>query len=106
MRVFPECNAPTGSSLHIIDFSLCAVISRLAFAEFATRGMGTAQVKLFYCVKMAHFRGVRGKQASLSKENKLLLVHCVSKQPLVLIPNGLPSVELEYREVDVSSWIV
>ena len=104
MRVFPECNAPTGGSLHIIDFSFCAVISRLAFAEFATRG--TAQVKLFYCVKMAYFRTIRGKQASLSKENKLLLVHCVSKQPLVLIADGLPSVELEYREVHVSSWIV
>ena len=69
MRVFPECNAPTGGSLHIINFSLCAVISRLAFAEFATRGI--AQVKLFYCVKMAHFRAIRGKQASLLKENKL-----------------------------------
>ena len=57
-------------------------------------------------LKMAHFRTIRGKQASLLQENKLLLVHCVSKQPLVLIPDGLPCVELEYREVHVSSWIV
>ena len=104
MRVFPECNAPTGGPLHITDFPLCAVISRLAFAEFATRGI--AQAKLFYCVKMAHFRTIRGKQASLLKENKLLLVHCVSKQPLVLIPDGLLCVELEYREDNDSSWIV
>ena len=55
---------------------------------------------------MAHFRTIRGKQASLLKENKLLLVHCVSKQSLVLIPDGLPCVELECREVHVSSWIV
>ena len=52
---------------------------------------------------MAHFRTIRGKQASTLKENKLLLVHCVSKQPLVLIPDGLPCVELECREVHVSS---
>ena len=45
MRVFPECNAPNSGSLHIIDFSLCAVISRLAFAEFATRGI--VQVNYF-----------------------------------------------------------
>ena len=51
---------------------------------------------------MAHFRTIRGKQASPLKENKLLLVHCVSKQPLVLIPDGLPCVELECREVHVS----
>ena len=49
---------------------------------------------------------IRGKQASLPKENKLLLVHCVSKQPLVFIPDGLLSVELEYHEDHVSSWIV
>ena len=53
---------------------------------------------------MAHFRTIRGKQASPLKKNKLLLVHCVSKQPLVLIPDGLPCVEreLECREVHVS----
>ena len=51
---------------------------------------------------MAHFRTIRGKQASPLKENKLLFVHCVSKQPLVLIPDGLPCVELECREVHVS----
>ena len=45
VRVFPECNAPNSGSLHIIDFSLCAVISRLTFAEFATRGI--AQVNYF-----------------------------------------------------------
>ena len=58
--------------------------------------------KLFYCVKNGAFRNIRGKQASTLKENKLLLVHCVSKQPLVLIPDGLPCVELECREVHVS----
>ena len=51
---------------------------------------------------MAHFRTIRGKQASPLKENKLLLVRCVSKQPLVLIPDGLPCVELECREVHIS----
>ena len=29
VRVFPQCNAPNSGLLHIIDFSLCAVISRL-----------------------------------------------------------------------------
>ena len=51
---------------------------------------------------MAHFRAIRGKQASPLKENKLLLVHCVSKQPLVLIPDGLLCLELECCEVHVS----
>ena len=54
---------------------------------------------------MAHFRTIRGIQASLPKKNKLLLVHCVSKQPLVVIPDGLPCVELEYREVHVRGSI-
>ena len=51
---------------------------------------------------MVHFHTIRRKQASPLKENKLLLVHCVSKQPLVLIPDGLPCVELECRDVHVS----
>ena len=53
VRIFTECNAPMGGSLHIIAFSVCAVISRLAFAEFATRGI--SQVKLFHCVKNGAF---------------------------------------------------
>ena len=59
MRVFQECNAPNSGSLHIIDFSLCAVISWLVFAEFATRGI--AQVNYFTVLKMAHFCTVENK---------------------------------------------
>ena len=38
------------------------------------------------------------------EEKQASLAHCVSKQPLVLIPDGLPCVEreLECREVHVS----
>ena len=51
---------------------------------------------------MANFRTIRGKKASVLNEHELLFVHCVSKQPLMLIPDGLPCVELECREVHVS----
>ena len=51
---------------------------------------------------MAHFRTIRGKQASALKPNELLYIHCVSKEPLNLIPEGLPCVELECREVHIS----
>ena len=46
---------------------------------------------------MAHIRTIiRGN------ENELLFIHCLSKQPLNLIPEGLPCVELQCREVHVS----
>jgi hypothetical protein len=44
----------------------------------------------------------RGKKASFLGGHELLLVHCVSKQALILIPKGLPCVQLQCREVHVS----
>ena len=51
---------------------------------------------------MANFRTIRGNKASVLKQHELLFVHCVSKQPLFVIPNGLPCVQLECREIHVS----
>jgi hypothetical protein len=44
---------------------------------------------------------MHGKKASFLGGHELLCVHCVSKQPLILIPEGLPCDELECREVHV-----
>jgi hypothetical protein len=38
VRTIPACNAVRRGFLHIIDFSLCAVIVRSAFAVFTPRG--------------------------------------------------------------------
>ena len=38
VRTIPACNAVSRGFLHIIDFSLCAVIVRSAFAAFTPRG--------------------------------------------------------------------
>jgi hypothetical protein len=53
--------------------------------------------------KMVNFCTVHGKKASFLGGHELLCVHCVSKQPLILIPEGLPCDELECREVHVYS---
>jgi hypothetical protein len=52
---------------------------------------------------MVNFCTVHGKKASFLGGHELLFVHCVSKQPLILIPEGLPCDELECREVHVYS---
>jgi hypothetical protein len=49
--------------------------------------------------KMVNFCTVHGKNASFLGGHELLFVHCVSKQPLILIPEGLSCDELECREV-------
>jgi hypothetical protein len=41
---------------------------------------------------------MHGKKASFLGGHELLCVHCVSKQPLILIPEELPCDELECRE--------
>jgi hypothetical protein len=51
--------------------------------------------------KMVDFCTMYGKKASFLGGHELLCVHCVSKQPLILIPEGLPCDELECREVHV-----
>jgi hypothetical protein len=38
---------------------------------------------------MLNFCTVHGKKASFLGEHELLFVHCVSKQPFILIPEGL-----------------
>jgi hypothetical protein len=57
--------------------------------------------------KMVNFCTMHGKKASFLGGYELLCVlrcvHCVSKQPLILISEGLPCDELECREVHVHS---
>jgi hypothetical protein len=58
--------------------------------------------------KMVDFCTLHGKKASFLGGHELLCcslcVHCVSKQPLILIPEELPCDELECREVHVYSF--
>jgi hypothetical protein len=57
--------------------------------------------------KMVNFCTVHGKKTSFLGGHELLFVHCVSKEPLILIPEGLSCDELECREVHhvLYSWI-
>ena len=100
MRTIPACNAVRRGFLHIIDFSLCAVIVRSAFVVFTPRGFERFRKGFIEknC-KMVNFCTVHGKKASFLGGHELLFVHCVSKQPLILIPEGLSCDELECREV-------
>jgi hypothetical protein len=50
---------------------------------------------------MVNFCTMHGKKASFLGGHELLCVHCVSKHPLILIPEELPCDELECREVHV-----
>jgi hypothetical protein len=103
VRTIPACNAVRRGFLHI-DFSLCAVIVRSAFAVFTPRGFKRFRIDLSKknC-KMVNFCTMHGKKASFLGGHELLCVHCVSKQPLILIPEELPCDELECREVYVYS---
>ena len=100
VRTIPACNAVRRGFLHIIDFSLCAVIVRPAFVVFTPRGFERFRKGFIEknC-KMVNFCTVHGKKASFLGGHELLFVHCVSKQPLILIPEGLSCDELECREV-------
>ena len=102
MRTIPACNAVRRGLLHIIDFSRSAVIVRSAFAAFTHRGFGRFEKIYRKHCKMASFCTIRGTKASFLGGHELLFVHCVSKQPLLLISEGLPCVQLECREVHVS----
>ena len=100
MRTIPACNAVRHGFLHIIDFSLCAVIVRSAFVVFTPRGFERFRKGFIEkTCKMVNFCTVHGKKASFLGGHELLFVHCVSKQPLILIPEGLSCDELECREV-------
>jgi hypothetical protein len=46
VRTIPACNAVRRGFLHIIDFSLCAVIVRSAFAVFTPRGFKRFRIDL------------------------------------------------------------
>ena len=100
VRTIPACNAVRRGFLHIIDFSLCAVIVRSAFVVFTLRCFERFRKGFIEknC-KMVNFCTVHGKKASFLGGHELLFVHCVSKQPLILIPEGLSCDELECREV-------
>ena len=54
--------------------------------------------------KMVDFCTLHGKKASFLGGHELLFVQCVSKQPLILIPEELPCDELECCEVHVYSF--
>ena len=94
VRTIPACNAVRRGFLHI-DFSLCAVIVRSAFAVFTPQGFKRFRKDLSRknC-KMVDFCTMHGKKASFLGGHELLCVlrcvHCVSKQPLILISEGLP----------------
>jgi hypothetical protein len=47
---------------------------------------------------------MHGKKASFLGGHELLCVHCVSKQPLIFVPEGLPCDELECGEGNVYSF--
>jgi hypothetical protein len=52
---------------------------------------------------MVNFCTICGKKASFLGGHELLFVHCVPKQPLIMIPEGLPCDELECCEVQTGS---
>ena len=68
----PACTAVRGGLLHIVDFSACTVIVRLAFAEFTTRGGRKTKEKY------GEFSLYSWQKASVLNGNELLFVHCVS----------------------------
>jgi hypothetical protein len=106
VRTIPACNAVRRGLLHIIDFSLCAVIVRSAFVAFTPRHFeGFRKDFIEKNCKMVNFCTICGKKASFLAEHELLFVHCVSKQPLIIIPEGLPCDELECREVQTGSCL-
>ena len=55
--------------------------------------------------KMVDFCTMHGKKASFLGGHELLRVHCVSKQLLILISEGLACDELECRQVHVYSFM-
>jgi hypothetical protein len=105
VRTIPACNAVRRDFLHIIDFSLCAVTVRSALAVFTPRGFKRFRKDLSKknC-KMMDFCTMHGKKASFLGGHELLCVHCVSKQLLILISEGVACDELECREVHVYSF--
>jgi hypothetical protein len=77
----PACTAVRGGLLHIIDFSACTVIVRLAFAEFRTQGSEKNKRKIFL---NGEFSLYSCKKASVLNGHEFLFVHFVLKQPLKL----------------------
>lgn len=51
---------------------------------------------------MAVFRSIVGKNAMVFDTHELIYVHCVSKQTLDVIPDGLSCVKLRCREIHIS----
>ena len=68
----PARTAVRGGLLHIVVFSACTVIVRLAFAEFTTRGGRKTKEKY------GEFSLYSWQKASVLNGNELLFVHCVS----------------------------
>ena len=65
VRTIPACNAVRRGFLHIIDFSLCAVIVRSAFVVFTPRGFERFRKGFIEkTCKMVNFCTVHGKKAS------------------------------------------
>jgi hypothetical protein len=77
MRTIPTCNAVRRDFLHI-DFSLCAVTVRSAFAVFAPRSFKRFRRDLSkkYC-KMVDFCTMHGKEAPFLCGHELLFLHCL-----------------------------
>ena len=89
VSTIPACNAVRRGLLHIIDFSLCAVIVRSAFVLFTPRRFERFRKDFIEknC-KMVNFCAICGKKASFLGGHELLFVHCVSKQPLINHDSG------------------
>jgi hypothetical protein len=52
---------------------------------------------------MADFiKPILGHKASVLEGHNLLFVHCVSSEPMLLVPNGLSCVQFECREIHIS----
>ena len=81
---------------HFITYYRFLGIARHCSISF--RGSQNWRSISIIATKMASFRCIRGKNVSVLNGHELLFVQCVSKETLILIPSGLPCVELECRE--------
>ena len=73
----PACTARMGGLLHIIDL----LADPSLFGELEREFQRKQNKLLIIGNKIASFRCIRGKNASLLNEHEFLFVHCVSRQP-------------------------
>jgi hypothetical protein len=78
VRTIPACNAVRRGFLHIVDFSLCAVIIRSAFAVFTPRGFKRFRKDLSKkIVKWWIFALCMERKLRFWVDTSFCVVHCV-----------------------------